>query len=206
MHGTSREIPFTARERKLVNFLLAGKQFTQAVVDKAALQSARELLAKMLEEQGMDGERQRLAALKALLKARGKREIYATTIEALKAWTCAREAIVFQVFEGAESASPRVARGVLENGGALSISPDLMRTDALLRAHVEGHVVCGKPILAALRLGEWRWLILLLDAECGQLDPDPLVSSIVALAELQGEAIAAKPAPAAGENGARKAS
>lgn len=220
--GTAMRLPsarlnslrFTNREQDVIEGLMAGRQFKEIATDlglstetvknyskdiyqKAAVQSARELIVKL-------NARTRSRCIETLLaigRVGSESETVGAVLDALKAWTGAPAVIAIEVAPEPNPQYPSISRGLLTRGGAIAITPELVRADPLLRGNLDGREVAGHPILAALRLPAQRWLLLLLGAKRHEFDPVAIASTIVSIAEHR-----ATPAmPIAANGGSRKA-
>lgn len=205
---------FTDREKDVIEGLMAGQQFKEIAADlglstetvkgyardiyhKASVQSARELVVKLNARE----RSRRIETLLAIDRDASETEAVGAVLNALEAWTGAPVVIAIEVAPEPNPQYPSIARGLLTRGGAVTITPELVRADPLLRGNLDGNGVAGHPILAALRLPTQRWLLLLLGAEPQGFDPVAIASTIVSIAERR--AIPAMPVAANG--GSRKA-
>lgn len=205
---------FTDREKDVIEGLMAGQQFKEIAADlglstetvkgytrdiyhKASVQSARELMVKLNAQ-----ERSRyIETLLAIDREASETEAVGAVLNALEAWTSAPVIIAIEVAPEPNPQYPSISRGLLTRGGAVTITPELVRADPLLRGNLDGNEVAGHPILAALRLPTQRWLLLLLGAGPQDFDPVAIASTIVSIAERR-----AMPAmPVAANGGSRKA-
>ena len=205
---------FTNREQDVIEGLKAGRQFKEIanalgvsvetvkgyakeIYLKASVQSARELMVKF---NAQDRSR-RIETLLAIDRDGSEAEAVSAVLNAIEAWTGAPVIIAIEVAPEPEPQYPSIARGLLTRGGAITITPELVRADPLLRGNLGGREVAGHPILAALRLPTQRWLLLLLGAERQNFNPVAIASAIVSIAEHR----ATPPMPVAANGGLRKA-
>lgn len=191
---------FTCREQEVIDGLMAGKQikeiasdlglsvhtvkdYAKAIYRKAAVQSSRELVARFFEDWRSGAECEHIETLLAMSDAHSPSQSLAICVKALKVWTGARDAVTIEVCEETNPQYPSDARGLSSRGGAMAISPELAHAEPLLRRHLNGKVVRGRPILAALRIQSRHWLVLLLDADEKRFDPVAIAAILVTMAE-----------------------
>lgn len=199
-HGCAGLGAFSPREQQVVDLLLSGRQmkeiaaelglsvntvreYAKSIYQKAAVQSARELLARAAS--GGGPPLGHVEALLAIAEARDADSLVQACVTALRRWARPREILTIEVAdEGCIDERPSVARGLLLRGGAARITPALAYRDVLLHRHLESKVLAEGPVVAALRMGRRRWLILLLEPT-EDLDAVAVVSAIVSITERQ---------------------
>lgn len=196
---------FTVREQQVIDGLLAGKrikevaadlnlsintvkEYAKAIYQKAAVQSARELVARFLQNPQQHDQPREVAALIALTESRSPQQLLDAAVEALKAWTGAQEAIVIAPVEG-DPEYPSIARGALSRGSVISISRALARADVMLRDYVADRPMNGEPILVGLRIPGKDSLVLLLDPRYEDWKPLDAALMVVEMAAQQRSAL-----------------
>lgn len=183
--------PFSPREREIVELLVSGhstlaiagqlhltlstvKSYIKTIYCKAEVHSARQLIVKLMQQDGANDPR--CAAFTRIAAATTVVDIHAATLAALRAWTRARRAFYWELKGDGLHPLARMSCAAkypaIPASGITVLSAASVERDRFLQAAAYPRTLTGEVLIGVLKLGDRSWLIALGDALGGAFDPE----------------------------------